>query len=340
MARIRVLDALSGGKKRFSLEVIPPLRGGDMDSIMRAVEATMPWQPAFVSVTDHARSTTSPDCEGESVVPRPRPGTLGTAVAIRERFDIATVPHLVAVGADRLSTEDLLIDLHWSDFHDLFVVRGDEGKATQAKGEIQPEGDGAKPSAVESESKRIDEACAEPDVYETALDLVSHVADLNEGRYTPPVQGKPTSFVVGVAGYPEKHITAPSLAVDMDRLAEKLRAGASFVITQMVFDAEHYRRFVREVRRRGFSIPIIPGLKPILRHSSLSLIPATFSVELPRALIVAMEEARSPAEERLVGTEWAVRIAHDLLDAGAPCIQYFTMGRGEAMKDILRSTFG
>ncbi len=328
MSITRVLDALSGGKKRFSLEVIPPLRGGDMESILHAVESAMPWQPAFVSVTDHARGQGVRGAGGESsMAPRPRPGTLGTAVAIRERFGIATVPHLVGLGAERLATEDLLIDLHWSGFHDLFVVRGDDGNPS-------PEGP-ARPIPAEGN-------CAEgaPPAYPAAVDLVRHIADLNAGRYSPPVQGRPTDFVVGVAGYPEKHSAAPSFEADMDRLSDKIRAGASFVITQMVFDAEHYRRIVRELRRRGLSCPVIPGLKPILRHSSLALIPSTFFVELPGPLIAAMEEARSPAEERRVGTEWAVRIAHDLLDAGAPCIQYFTMGRGDAMKDILRSTFG
>lgn len=313
MAKIRVLDALNGGTKRFSLEVIPPPRGGDMDSIMHAVDAAMPWAPAFVSVTDHART---PGVAGDGQVsPRPRPGTLGTAVAIRERFGITAVPHLVAVGAERLATEDLLIDLHWSGFHDLFVVRGDREVAGPGR-----------PETVEA--------------YPHAVDLVRHIADLNAGRYSHPVEGTPTDFTVGVAAYPEKHVDAPDFGSDLDRLCEKLEAGASFVITQMVFDATHYRRLVEELERRGHSVPVIPGLKPLLRRSSLDLIPSTFFVRLPEALVSAMEEARSPDEERAVGRKWAVRIAEDLLDAGAPCIQFFTMGRGDALKDILRSIFG
>ena len=249
MARTRVLESLSGGTRRFSLEVIPPLRGGDMESIIRAVESAMPWQPAFVSITDHAKAPARiGDGQGEGIA-RPRPGTLGTAVAIRERFEVSTVPHLVALGADRLSMEDLLIDLQWSGFQDLFVVRGDDlNRSPETEEECRGGG---------------------RDSYRTALDLVRHIADLNAGRYSPPVEGKPTTFVVGVAGYPEKHIAAPDFGDDMDRLVEKLDAGASFIITQMVFDARHYRRFVQELRRRGYSTPVIPGLKPILRRSSL-----------------------------------------------------------------------
>ena len=291
-----------------------------MDSIMRAVEATMPWQPAFVSITDHARDR---GLASGAPATRPRPGTLGTAVAIRDHFDIATMPHLIASGANRLDTEDLLIDLHWSGFHDLFVVRGDE---PMEGGTTSPRSGADSGAGTEG--------------YAGALDLVRHIGALNAGSYSPPIQGKPTSFTVGVAGYPEKHNLAASLATDMDALAAKLDAGAAFVITQMVFDAEYYRRFVRELRKRGHTTPVIPGLKPILRRSSLELIPSSFFVEIPKDLIRSMEEARSPEEERRVGKEWAVRIAEDLLDAGAPCIQYFTMGRGDALRDILRATFG
>lgn len=314
----RVLESLSGGTKRFSLEVISPPRGGDMETIMGAVEAALPWAPAFVSVTDHAKES-GPCAEGGGPAPRPRPGTLGTAVAIRQRFGLTTVPHLVAAGAERLATEDLLIDLHWSGFHDLFVVRGDRpGSACAEGGEGLPGGGGPYPHAI---------------------DLLRHIGELNAGRYSPPIQGRPTNFSVGVAAYPEKHVDAPDLAGDLDRLEEKIRAGASFVISQMVFDAGPYRRLVEALRSRGLFLPVIPGLKPLLRRSSLELIPRSFFVGLPPPLVRAMEEARSPEEERRVGREWAIKISQDLLDAGAPCIHYFTMGRGDALKDILGACF-
>ncbi len=123
----RVIQSLAEGG-RISIEVIPPARGGDIEEIKNAVGLIMPHRPAFVSVTDHpagrawADSTNGPS----RVALRTKPGTLGTAVAIREEFRVQTVPHLVSSGADRLAMEDLLIDLHYAGFRDIFVVRGDE----------------------------------------------------------------------------------------------------------------------------------------------------------------------------------------------------------------------
>src|SRR5512138_1433039 len=102
MKTARVLEAITGGKPRISMEVIPPERGGDMECIFAAVEAAMRWQPAFISVTDHAAAPAGGHRgrEGERP-PRARPGTLGTVVALRDEFQVATVPHLVATGATR-----------------------------------------------------------------------------------------------------------------------------------------------------------------------------------------------------------------------------------------------
>jgi len=317
---MRVLEALASAKRRFSIEVVPPARGGDLDLIKAAVETVMPWEPAFVSVTDHAPGQAWVDGEGgpTRVALRTRPGTLGTSIALRETFRVTAMPHLVAVGADRLSMEDLLIDLHHAGFHDVFAVRGDD-RAIPAAEDEDPCSGGS---------------------YSRAEDLVRHVGELNAGRFSPPAEGKPTAFVVGVAGYPERHFASPDLETDLDIVVGKVEAGAKFIITQMIFHASGYRLFVEALRARGVDLPIVPGIKPLLRRSSLSLIPRSFHVTIPEALVRAMEAARTPSEERRVGIDWAVRLGAELFEAGAPCLHYFTMGRGEVMANILEETFG
>jgi methylenetetrahydrofolate reductase (NADPH) len=226
--------------------------------------------------------------------------------------------------------EDLLIDLHYANFRDLFVVRGDERYAPPALRARQASagaGGGGRPSG-------------EADGYAHAVDLVSHVMSLNAGRYTPPSEGKPTAFSVGVAGYPQKHFEAPNFEADVLRLKEKIEAGASFVVTQMVFEASHYAALVRALADKGLRTPVVPGIKPVLRASSLASIPRTFFLDLPQGLVSALSEARSPAEERAAGIDWAVRLARDLLDAGAPCLHFFTMGSGAATKAVLDGLFG
>lgn len=316
-----VLESLAKGA-RASIEVVPPERGGDIEEIIAAVELIMPHCPAFVSVTDHPRGRAWADTpEGaERVALRTKPGTLGTAFALRDAFKVQTVPHLVARGSDRLAMEDLLIDLHYAGFRDVFVVRGDE--------RFSPAGSASPAALPVSET------------YLHASDLVSHIASLNKGEYSPPSRGKPTDFTVGVAGYPEKHVEAPNFEADLERLAAKVRAGAGFIVTQMVFEAEVYARFVAELRKRGITVPVLPGVKPLLRLSSLANVPKTFFVNVPQALARALEEAKSPEEEKAAGIAYAVKLCGELLDAGAPTLHFFTMGKGSGTRAVLDALYG
>lgn len=331
--RARVLDSLASGPC-VSIEIVPPPRGGDLDEIMAAVEALLPHSPSFVSVTDHAGGKAWADSgEGpRQVALRTKPGTLGTAVALRDAFGITTVPHLVAGGADRLDLEDLLIDLHYARFRDVFVVMGDDRYA--------PSFLGTRDAASRGESGRRNGEDCRSEGYCHASDLVAHIARLNRGEYTPPAAGRPTDFRVGVAAYPQKHFAAPNLETDFERLVQKLEAGASYVITQMVFEAKPYLDLVERLRARGFTQPILPGIKPLFKTSSLELIPRTFFIDLPQGLVGGLAEARSPEEERKVGVDWTAKLCRELLDAGAPGLHFFTMGKGLGAKWILDALVG
>lgn len=311
------MDSLASGGC-VSIEVVPPPRGGDLDEIMAAVEAILPHFPSFISVTDHPGGKAWADSrEGpRRVALRTKPGTLGTAVALRDEFGITTVPHVVGGMADRLDVEDLLIDLHYARFRDVFAVMGDDRYAPAGQTSIPAEG------------------------YGHASDLVAHILRLNKGEYTPPAEGKPTEFRIGVAAYPQKHFAAPNLETDFQHLVEKFEAGASFAITQMVFEARPYIALVERLRARGFTQPVLPGIKPIFKASSIDLIPRNFFIDLPQGLVTSLRGARSPEEERKAGVAWTVELCRSLLDAGAPGLHFFTMGRGLGTKWILDALVG
>jgi methylenetetrahydrofolate reductase (NADPH) len=333
-----VMEVLAEGG-RISIEVVPPHRGGDIEEILRAVELLMPRNPAFVSVTDHPGGRAWAEAEGgpARVALRTKPGTLGTAVALREAFGVRVVPHLVSSGADRLAMEDLLIDLHYAGFRDVFAVRGDERYSPQA---LRPRGASGGGAAAGASSAAAARRPPEQRGYARAADLVSHIASLNRGEYAPPSEGRPTAFEIGVAGYPQKHYESPNLEADAARLRDKIEAGASYVLTQMVFEAAPYAEFVARLRGLGVGVPVVPGLKPVLRASTLASIPRTFFIDLPKGLVDALSEARSPEEERAAGVAWAARLAAELVDAGAPCIHFFTMGSGAGTKAVLDALHG
>ncbi len=319
-----MLDSLALGQC-LSIEVVPPPRGGDLDSIMAAVETIAPYSPSFVSVTDHpgGRGWAASGDSPIRVALRTKPGTLGTAIALRDAFDITAVPHIVGGMADRLAVEDLLIDLHYAKFHDIFVVMGDDRYS---------------PRALSAEGRDSQSTGAEG--YRHASDIVEHVELLNGGHYTPPAEGKPTAFTIGVAAYPQKHFAAPNMETDFLNITRKLKAGAKYAITQMVFEAKPYLELVRKLREAGFAQPVMPGLKPLFKASSLELIPRTFFVDLPQALITSLQEAKSPEEERLAGIAWTVKVCEDLLNAGAPGLHFFTMGRGSGTRWVLDALYG
>ena len=313
----RVLDSLLQGHC-ISIEVVPPQRGSDLEEIMDAVEAIAAHDPSFISVTDHpgGKAWVDADSGPKRVALRTKPGTLGTAVALRDSFGVTTIPHIVGGMADRLAVEDLLIDLHYARFRDLFVIMGDDRYSPTAKKGLGQEG------------------------YDHATDLVAHIARLNRGQYTAPAQGKPTSFTIGVAAYPQKHFAAPNLETDLDHLVEKIEAGAEFVITQMVFEARPYIDLVQKLHDRGIFVPVLPGIKPLFKASSIDMIPRTFFIDLPQGLVQALQDAKSPQEERHAGIAWTTRLCQDLLDAGAPGLHFFTMGRGQGTSWVLDALLG
>lgn len=328
---LTVMESIASRKEAFSIEVVPPSRGGDHNDILVGVDELMPWQPAFVSVTDHPSGRVWTDLHGQpvQVSVRGKPGTLGLCMALRSECGLWVVPHLVCVGNNTFRVEDDLIDLRYAGFSDIFVIRGDERFVPSVKG---AQASGAEVAPVQGCSD--DRLCS-------AEDLVRLVMKMNQGQYAHGlVQGSPSSFTVGVAAYPEKHPAAINPDYDLEALRRKVEAGASWIITQMVFDAAVYRNFVARVRAAGISVPVIPGIKPIVRKKSLHAVPGSFFVDVPQAFARSMDEAATPAEERLTGIRHAVKLMQDLYDAGAPCVHIFTMGKARDTLETLSGVFG
>ena len=81
--------------------------------------------------------------------------------------------------------------------------------------------------------------------------------------------GSRGEFSIGVAGYPEGHIEAPNLEVDLINLKRKVDAGADFITTQLFFNNEDFYRFRDDALSLGIKIPIIPGIFPIFSYKQI-----------------------------------------------------------------------
>ena len=314
----KVIDWLKQNNKlMFSLEITPPDRGKSVDDILSSIETMMPFDPQFINVTYHQPHVVYEEKDGV-ITRRPRrkkPGTVGICSAIRNRFQVEPVPHLICGSFNRYETEDTLIDLHFLGIENILALRGDP---PPGQPRYIPEKDG----------------------HDYACQLVAQIAQLNRGQYIDELEDPfPTHFCIGVAAYPEKHFESPNLEKDLFYLKKKVDMGAEYIITQMFFDFQQYKIFVEKARAIGIQVPIIPGLKPLVSKKQIQSIPSTFHVNIPAELVALIEEARTREQAFNNGVRYLARLAEQLIDYGVPGIHVFSMGQGRAAKAFLETVF-
>lgn len=136
-----------------------------------------------------------------------------------------------------------------------------------------------------------------------------------------------TDFCVGVADYPEKHAESPNWLTDLGYLKQKVEAGAAYVATQICYDADKILRFRDACERVDIRVPILPGIKPFTTKAQLTILPQTFAVDLPQALVERVMACRDNNEVKKVGVEWAIQQGERLLKEGFPILHFYTMTR-------------
>lgn len=309
--------AIAEGTTRFAFELLPPLKGDGKGGVFAAIDPLMEFNPAYINVTFHRegiKQTELADGSFEWHVVRRRPGTVGISSAIHKKYGVEVVPHLICGGLSKYDIEDALIDMDFLGLHNVLALRGDK---SQNERHFMPH----------------------PQGHAHAVELVRQIAAMNRGEF---VDGEVeechhSKFSIGVAGYPEVHFESRDITSDIRHLKSKVDAGAEYVITQMFFDNARYFDYVRRCREAGITIPIIPGIKPISTLKHLTILPETFSVELPEAL--AREAQAHPKSVREVGIEWATAQARELKAAGVPVLHFYTMGRTDNVQRIAKALF-
>ncbi len=147
-------------------------------------------------------------------------------------------------------------------------------------------------------------------------------------------------FRIGVGGYPEKHFEAANMDEDIANLKRKVDAGADYITTQMFFDNKVFYKFVDRCREVGITVPIIPGLKPISTSRQVSLLPKSFSIDIPFELTSEIAAHKEDKEAvYVIGQEWATAQCKDLLAHGVPAIHFYTMGKSANVTRILKECF-
>ncbi len=312
--------ATSEGDTRFAFELLPPLKGAGLDGIYSAIDPLMQFNPAYINITFHRegiKETINEAGASEWHILRRRPGTVGVSAAIQRRYGIPAVPHLICGGLSRYDIEDALIDMEFLGIENVLALQGDRSQNERV---FMPHQQG----------------------HNHAIELVRQIKDMNHGVFvdSEAAQTHRTNFSIGVAGYPEKHFAAKSAQSDVEHLKAKVDAGAEYVVTQMFFDNGKYFDFVERCRAAGVTVPIIPGIKPLSTLRQLSVLPETFSIEIPEDLRVEVERfADNPQAVRQIGLEWTIAQSRELMAAKVPVLHYYTMSKTTNIEQIARSIF-
>ncbi|HKI77548.1 MAG TPA: methylenetetrahydrofolate reductase [Ignavibacteriaceae bacterium] len=311
---MKVTEHLENAKEPLiSFELIPPKRGGDIISLLAVLDDIAKYKPPFIDITSHSAEVIYEETPKgiRKKIKRKRPGTLGICALIQNKYNIDAVPHVLTKGFTREETEDFLIELSYLGIENILAVRGDDN------GYDKPIPEGKSANRLTSE-------------------LVSQIIDMNNGKYLEEnlLDAKPSKFCVGVGGYPEKHFEAPNLKSDIRHVKEKVKAGADYIVTQMLFDNKAYFNYVDLCRKEGITVPIIPGIKILTTKAHLENIPKNFYINIPDEL---SDEVYSAKPEHVVdiGVEWAAKQVEELLNNGVTSVHFYIMQNSLPVKKLM-----
>lgn len=317
---MRVIDHLTrnDGRTAFSFEILPPLKGNDISRVYGIIDRLREFDPKYINITSHRSTVEYQERPDGTIVKkkiRKRPGSVAIASAIQNKYGITAVPHIICKGFTRDETEYALIDLNFLGVHDLLLLQGD------AKGPDKS----ADPSLVNLH----------------ASDLQAQVNDFNRGIYADgePFEANATPFSYGMACYPEKHEAAPNMESDLRYARMKVDNGASYLVTQMFFDNQKYYDFVARCRAEGITVPIIPGIKPIVTRNQLTVLPKVFRSDIPEPFAAELARCSTDEQAKAVGVEWCIAQCRDLMAHGVPSLHFYTLMATDSVARVAKEIY-
>ncbi len=227
-----------------------------------------------------------------------RAKTIEIVKRIRDNYGLEAMAHFTCVGATVAELRSTLDEMHEAGIDNVLALRGD-------------------PPAGQEQWVKTDGGL------EYSRELVTLIRD----SYP---------FAIGAACFPETHVHASSPEQDVECLAEKVAAGADFLITQLFFDNALYFDFLARARAAGIEVPIVPGILPITQIGQLERMTKMCGASIPEGLRRELR-AREDSPEAVIdfGVAYATLQCAELLAAGAPGIHFYTLNRSPATRAIL-----
>ena len=221
-----------------------------------------------------------------------------TSLAVVDRMarDVFTIGHLTCVGSTYGGSREIIKHFEQAGVGSILALRGDSPRD--------------QPDALEKGELK------------TAIELV----ELVRGE---------SSLEVGVAAFPEKHPESPSLQHDAEVLTLKQTAGASYAMTQLFFSVDAYLEIQSKAIAAGTTLPIIPGVMPISNAAKVLRMAEMSGAAVPADLLRRLQNADED-EARVIGMDYTLQFANDLLAAGAPGLHIFTLNFSKAAIEVAK----
>jgi methylenetetrahydrofolate reductase (NADPH) len=230
-----------------------------------------------------------------------RDKTLMIVDRIQKEHGMTAVAHLTCVNATKEEIRNLLGQIRALGVRNVLALRGD------------PPGGG--------------EFRMTPGGFEFSSQLVAFIRELDH-------------FCIGVAGFPEGHIACKEgKLVDWRHLKTKIDAGADYVLTQLFFDNGDFCRFrEHQTKQLGVSVPLVPGIVPIVSATQIKRFTAMCGAKIPATLgakLDALGDDDAAAIE--FGIDYATKQCEELLRTGAPGIHFYTLNKAHSTVRVLKN---
>ena len=219
---------------------------------------------------------------------------------LRKQHSIEAVAHLTCVGATRADSAAILDEAQALGIENILALRGDppKGQAT-----FTPTAGG----------------------FGYAVDLIRFIRERG-------------GFSIGAAGYPEGHFECPDKYLDWDRSAQKVEAGAEYIITQLFYNFDDFLAYEDYLRhKRQVKVPIVPGILPFLNAAQIKRFTSLCGSNLPDAVVRRMEALGDDESVRRLGVEICTDLCRRLLDHGVPGIHFYCLNRVPSCTEVLQN---
>ena len=229
-----------------------------------------------------------------------REKTVDLVEAIHEKCGLEVMCHLTVVGQSKADARAILERLRRKKIENLLALGGDPPQGTA---DWRPH----------------------PDGFQHAIELVREARAMGV-------------FSIAVAGFPEVHPRAASRESDLFFLRQKVEAGAAAVITQLFFDNDDYFRFVEDLAKLGVTVPIVPGILPILSAPQVRRFASLCCAKIPAALENQLKRVEADDNAAVdLGIEYATRQCEGLIKFGVPGLHFYSLNKSHSVLAICKN---